>query len=362
MSAVHAFEACRGHRARPGHPRPPPPPVLRRVDREPRAPRLLAPRARTSWATRARSSWPVTIACSWSARSRSRRPATTSSRCSAAGRSTRSASGSAASTTSPRDRRLTALRPDLEAALAIAEDTVVSWPASSRPTSSASRGSWSLRHPIEYPMNDGRIVSNDGLDLAPGDWEAAFEEDQVGWSNALQARTHAGEVYLLGPSSRITLAGDRLHPRAAEALAATGLRRIRSGGTRSGASSPAPSSWSMPPPRRSTSSTTTARRSAPAVPLDARPGRRRLGHRGTARPPLPSLRAGRGGPRGDGPHRAPDQPEPGRHRGGPRDLRASVLDLPHDVATHRLEQLIRSYDPCISCATHFLDLRVERRS
>jgi coenzyme F420-reducing hydrogenase alpha subunit len=44
------------------------------------------------------------------------------------------------------------------------------------------------------------------------------------------------------------------------------------------------------------------------------------------------------------------------------DLRAfapSVLDLPHAEATHRLEQLIRSYDPCISCATHFLDLRVE---
>jgi len=37
-----------------------------------------------------------------------------------------------------------------------------------------------------------------------------------------------------------------------------------------------------------------------------------------------------------------------------------VLTLPHEAATHRLEQLIRSYDPCISCATHFLDLRVER--
>jgi coenzyme F420-reducing hydrogenase alpha subunit len=37
----------------------------------------------------------------------------------------------------------------------------------------------------------------------------------------------------------------------------------------------------------------------------------------------------------------------------------SVLDLEHVAATHRLEQLIRSYDPCISCATHFLDLRVE---
>ena len=37
----------------------------------------------------------------------------------------------------------------------------------------------------------------------------------------------------------------------------------------------------------------------------------------------------------------------------------SVLDLPHDEATRRLEQLIRSYDPCISCAAHFLDLQVE---
>ena len=29
------------------------------------------------------------------------------------------------------------------------------------------------------------------------------------------------------------------------------------------------------------------------------------------------------------------------------------------VATRRFEQLIRSYDPCISCAAHFLDLAVE---
>jgi coenzyme F420-reducing hydrogenase alpha subunit len=36
----------------------------------------------------------------------------------------------------------------------------------------------------------------------------------------------------------------------------------------------------------------------------------------------------------------------------------SVLDLPHDQVTDRLERLIRCYDPCISCATHFLDLEV----
>ena len=39
-----------------------------------------------------------------------------------------------------------------------------------------------------------------------------------------------------------------------------------------------------------------------------------------------------------------------------------VLDLPMDAATHMLEQLIRSYDPCISCATHFLDLSVRREA
>jgi coenzyme F420-reducing hydrogenase alpha subunit len=37
-----------------------------------------------------------------------------------------------------------------------------------------------------------------------------------------------------------------------------------------------------------------------------------------------------------------------------------VLSLAHAEATVRLEQLIRAYDPCISCATHFLTLEIER--
>ena len=36
------------------------------------------------------------------------------------------------------------------------------------------------------------------------------------------------------------------------------------------------------------------------------------------------------------------------------------LHLPHDELTRQCEQAIRNYDPCISCATHFLDLTVER--
>src|SRR5687768_18335181 len=36
----------------------------------------------------------------------------------------------------------------------------------------------SLRHPTDYPMNEGRIVSSDGLDLDLADWPLAFEERQ----------------------------------------------------------------------------------------------------------------------------------------------------------------------------------------
>jgi sulfhydrogenase subunit alpha len=36
------------------------------------------------------------------------------------------------------------------------------------------------------------------------------------------------------------------------------------------------------------------------------------------------------------------------------------LDLPADKLRWQCEQAIRNYDPCISCATHFLKLKVER--
>ena len=45
-----------------------------------------------------------------------------------------------------------------------------------------------------------------------------------------------------------------------------------------------------------------------------------------------------------------------------QDLRAFVqtrLHLDDEELTRQCEQAIRNYDPCISCATHFLDLTVE---
>jgi coenzyme F420-reducing hydrogenase alpha subunit len=43
-------------------------------------------------------------------------------------------------------------------------------------------------------------------------------------------------------------------------------------------------------------------------------------------------------------------------------LEAAGLDSPADTLRGRAEAVIRNYDPCISCATHFLTLRVHRRS
>jgi len=45
------------------------------------------------------------------------------------------------------------------------------------------------------------------------------------------------------------------------------------------------------------------------------------------------------------------------------DLRAfvpSIIEQPMEEVTRRCEQAVRNYDPCISCATHFLRINVER--
>jgi len=42
------------------------------------------------------------------------------------------------------------------------------------------------------------------------------------------------------------------------------------------------------------------------------------------------------------------------------DFVGSFLDLPDDDLRHRCEQTVRNYDPCISCATHFLKLEMDR--
>jgi sulfhydrogenase subunit alpha len=259
----------------------------------------------------------------------------------------------------PRRSELLELRPALDDAVRMAQATVDAVAALPGLPFDREALLVSLRHPDEYPYNEGRIVSSEGLDIASSAWDDAFVEHHEEGSNALHARTRDGRPYLLGPSARVTLAGGQLHPLAAEALRRSGLAEaIRTN-----------IHWSI---------------AARAVELlHAAAEARDIVD--TYQPPADpkvdwSPRAARcawatEAPRGLLFHRydvddrglvseARIVPPTSQNQGHiEKDLMLfapSVLGLEHDEATRRLEQLVRAYDPCISCATHFLDLRIDR--
>ena len=260
----------------------------------------------------------------------------------------------------PRREELDELRADLAAAVSDAQETV-RWSASLPPPPYDREPRLvALRHPDEYPMNDGRIVSSDGIDVAPSDWPDAFEEHQVPWSNALQARARDGVPYLLGPTARVVLAGSTLHPLPRQALAATGLGdELRTSVFRSivaravellHAIAEASDIIDAYRPPAEAHAAWEPRPGVAAWATEASRGllfhRYEVDEAGLIR------------------HAQIVPPTSQNQAAIEHDLAGfapSVLHLPHAEATHRLEQLIRSYDPCISCATHFLDLRVEGR-
>ena len=107
----------------------------------------------------------------------------------------------------PRVAELREHRPALVEALEIAQETVTVVSGFTMPAFDREPRLVSLRHAAEYPYNDGRIVSSDGIDISPTAWRDVFEERQVEGSNALHARARDGKgVYLLGPAARVTLA------------------------------------------------------------------------------------------------------------------------------------------------------------
>ena len=260
----------------------------------------------------------------------------------------------------PRRKQLESMQADLHEALRLARATVDVALGLDAPAFEREPRLVALHHPREYPFNEGRIVSSDGLNLAPQAWGEAFHEIQVPWSNALQARGSDGLPYLLGPAARLVLDHQQLHPVAREALEASGaLESIRRNPYRSivaraielvhaTAEAIEIVDGYVPPVE-------------PAVAWQARPGiaawateapRGLLFHR---------YEVGEDGKVAAATIVPPTSQNQAAIEADIATFAPRVLDLPMDVATHRLEQLIRAYDPCISCATHFLDLSIQRR-
>jgi coenzyme F420-reducing hydrogenase alpha subunit len=252
-----------------------------------------------------------------------------------------------------------ALLPQLEQALAAAQETV-RWTATFElPDFERDPLMLSMYDREHYALDTGRLITTEGLDIDPGDWDKAFSEQHVEHSTALQATGLDGKHHLVGPSARVVLAGEALHPLAGEALESAGgveiiRRNMFAAITARGvemihaiAHSIAIIEAYQPPaepssawePRAGVASWSTE---APRGVLFHRYEVDERGHVTTARIVPPTSQ---------------------NQVFIEDDLRgyvASVLDLPELEAAARLEALIRCYDPCISCATHFLSLQIER--
>jgi sulfhydrogenase subunit alpha len=216
-----------------------------------------------------------------------------------------------------------------------------------------------LRSPHGYPLESGSVVTSTGRAFAVADFGANVVEEHVARSNALHAHLDGTTPYVVGPLARYALNHDQLGPLAKEAAHDAGLgdecrnpfqsivvravelvhaidEAVRIIDTWDGASAP----FVDVPPRAGVGY------GATEAPRGLLYHRYELAEDGTILdativPPTsqnqPSIEA---------------------------DLRAFVqdrLDLPHEELVRQCEQAIRNYDPCISCATHFLDLTVEEQ-
>jgi coenzyme F420-reducing hydrogenase alpha subunit len=218
----------------------------------------------------------------------------------------------------------------------------------------------SLRHPDEYPMNEGRVVSNRGLDIPAGDYEEHFEEHHLAHSNALHGRLKSGGAYVVGPLARYALNFDHLPADVQAAAREAGLGSVCTNPYQSILVRAIEVLYAYVEALR----VIEAYREPPVSAVDIQP------------------RASRGfgateAPRGmlyqsyqldaDGtilkativPPTSQNQPS---IEDDLREVVSAGLAMPEDDLRHLCEQTIRNYDPCISCATHFLKLEVERIS
>ncbi len=215
-----------------------------------------------------------------------------------------------------------------------------------------------MRHPDEYPFNEGRLVSSRGLDIDIADYDSEFEERHVAHSTALHSVLKRRGAYLVGPMARYALNFDRL-PASVQGLA----REVR-----------------LEPVCRNPFKSIIVRSIELVYACEEALRLIADYERPEASYVKLEPRAGVGfgcseAPRGlcwhryefeaDGtiktarivPPTSQNQPSIEADIAG---VATSVIDQPDDIIRHRCEQTIRNYDPCISCSTHFLKLSIHR--
>ena len=219
-----------------------------------------------------------------------------------------------------------------------------------------------LRSPHGYPLESGSVISSAGRAFEVADFGNHVVEEHVAHSHALHAHLDGSDgstSYVVGPLARYSLNHDQLSPLARELAQEAGL----------GDECRNPFQSIVVRAVELVHATDEALAiidhwdgaSAPFIDVPPRAG---IGHGATEAPR--GLLYHRYELAEDGtildatiiPPTSQNQPSI------EADLRAFVqerLDLPHDELVRQCEQAIRNYDPCISCATHFLDLTMEEQ-
>ncbi len=215
-----------------------------------------------------------------------------------------------------------------------------------------------LRHASEYPITEGRIVSTAGLDLAAEDYEEAFEERQAPYSNALQSVIKGRGAYCTGPMARFALNYDRLPEGVARLAAAAGIGPECRNPFKSIIIRSVEVFFALTEAVRLIDAYVEP--PLPAVAVEPCAG---VGHACTEAPRGLLYHRYRTDERGDILDAKIVPPTSQNQLAIEEDLRRLVP--PHAAkSTNELRQLceraIRNYDPCISCATHFLKLELDR--
>ncbi len=212
--------------------------------------------------------------------------------------------------------------------------------------------------PGQYAIERGTVASTSGLTFTPAEFEDHVIEEHVPHSTALHARLAGRGRYLTGPAARYNLSRQWLSPVARQAADEAGLGAECRNPYRSILVRAVEVVYAVDEALR------LIERYEPPAPCHVDvPPRAATGHGATE------------APRGVLFHRyaidaeglitsARIVPPTSQNQASIEDdLRRFVagrLDLDDQHLTWQCEQAIRNYDPCISCATHFLDLTMDR--
>lgn len=213
----------------------------------------------------------------------------------------------------------------------------------------------------KYPFTEGRIISSAGLDIAVPEYPDHFEELHVPHSNALHSvRKGSGDAYFVGPLARYNQCRQSLSAATRELATATGFDRAIDNPFESIVVRALEVFYAFDEAIRLIQDYVEPEQAAISLPNKAGVGM-----------------AATEAPRGLLFHRyevdeeglitsaniiPPTSQNQLTIEQDLRDLVALNLELPQDELTWRCEQAIRNYDPCISCATHFLKLKMNHVS